>query len=84
MTHSSAPPCPRPGSVDADPPPPRVPAGRRCLAAIERLAEVLAVTLFIFRARHAGPEQTVLGAACIAASWAVLHTTPTLRYARLY
>jgi len=54
------------------------------LAAIERLAEVLAVTLFIFRARHAGPEQTVLGAACIAASWAVLHTTPTLRYARLY
>jgi len=25
-----------------------------------------------------------LGAACIAASWAVLHTTPTLRYARLY
>ena len=45
---------------------------------------LLAVALVIFRARHAFPEATVLGVACIAASSAVLHTTLTLRYARLY
>ena len=38
----------------------------------------------IFRAHQSGPLRLVLGVACVAASWVMLHTILTLRYARLY
>jgi uncharacterized membrane protein len=45
---------------------------------------VATVALVIFRARQNPPERTVLAVACVAASWLVLNTVFTLRYARLY
>lgn len=45
---------------------------------------VVTVALVIFRAHENSPPKTVLGVACIAASWLLLHTVLTLRYARLY
>jgi uncharacterized membrane protein len=38
----------------------------------------------IFRAHQNPPSRIVLGVGCIAASWLVLNTVYTLRYARLY
>jgi len=43
-----------------------------------------AVAGVIFHAHQTGPLRTSLGVGCVAASWAVLHTILTLRYARLY
>jgi len=43
-----------------------------------------AVAGVIFHAHQTGPLRTALGVGCVAASWAVLHTVLTLRYARLY
>jgi uncharacterized membrane protein len=45
---------------------------------------LLTVALVIFRAHEIGPLRTMLGVACVAASWTVVHTILTLRYARLY
>ena len=45
---------------------------------------LLTVAMVIFRAKQNSPEQTVLGVACVAASWLVLNSIFTLRYARLY
>jgi uncharacterized membrane protein len=45
---------------------------------------LLTVALVIFRAHESGPLRTMLGVACVAASWTVVHTILTLRYARLY
>jgi uncharacterized membrane protein len=45
---------------------------------------VMTVALVIFRAHENSPMRIGLGVACIAASWLVLHTVLTLRYARLY
>jgi uncharacterized membrane protein len=48
------------------------------------VVSLLTVALVIFRAHHGGVVSTLLGVACITASWAVLHTVLALRYARLY
>ena len=48
------------------------------------IGTLMAVALVIFRAHQRPPPQVVLGVACIAASWLVLNTVFTLRYARLY
>jgi uncharacterized membrane protein len=48
------------------------------------IGTLLAVALVIFRAHQNPPSRIVLGVACIAASWLVLNTVFTLRYARLY
>ena len=48
------------------------------------VASLLTVGLVIFRAHESGPLRLALGVACVAASWAVLHTIFVLRYARLY
>jgi uncharacterized membrane protein len=45
---------------------------------------LMAVALVIFRAHQNPAPRIVLGVACIAASWLVLNTVFTLRYARLY
>jgi uncharacterized membrane protein len=45
---------------------------------------LMAVALVIFRAHQNPTPRIVLGVACIAASWLVLNTVFTLRYARLY
>ena len=45
---------------------------------------LLTVVLVVFHAHQSGLVRTLLGVACIAASWAVVHTIFTLRYARLY
>src|SRR3954464_14012047 len=45
---------------------------------------MMAVALVIFRAHQNPPPRIVLGVAGIAASWLVLNTVFTLRYARLY
>ena len=45
---------------------------------------VATVVLVIFRVHQNPPERTALGVACLAASWLVLNTVYTLRYARLY
>jgi len=42
------------------------------------------VVVVIFRAHHGAPLRTALGVAAIAASWLVLNTIFTLRYARLF
>jgi uncharacterized membrane protein len=48
------------------------------------IGTLMAVALVIFRAHQNPPSRIVLGVACIAASWLVLNTVFTLRYARLY
>jgi len=48
------------------------------------VGSLLTVGLVIFRAHDSGPVRLTLGVACVAASWAVLHTIFVLRYARLY
>ena len=48
------------------------------------VGSMLTVGLVIFRAHDSGPARLALGVACVAASWAVLHTIFVLRYARLY
>jgi uncharacterized membrane protein len=45
---------------------------------------LLTVAMVIFRAHQNPPARTALGAACVVASWLVLNTVFTLRYARLY
>jgi len=45
---------------------------------------VAAVAGVIFRAHQSGPLRLALGVACVAASWVVMHTIFTLRYARFY
>jgi|tagenome__1003787_1003787.scaffolds.fasta_scaffold20321729_2 uncharacterized membrane protein len=45
---------------------------------------LMAVALVIFQAHQNPPPRIVLGVGCIAASWLVLNTVYTLRYARLY
>jgi uncharacterized membrane protein len=45
---------------------------------------MVTVAVVIFHAHQSGPLRTALGVACVAASWVVLHTILTLRYARLY
>ena len=48
------------------------------------VVSVLAVALVIFRAQESGPLLLGIGVASVIASWAVLHTIFTLKYARLY
>src|SRR3954470_8757538 len=48
------------------------------------IGTLMAVALVIFRAHQNPPSRIVLGVGCIAASWLVLNTVFTLRYARLY
>jgi uncharacterized membrane protein len=48
------------------------------------VGSLLTVGSVIFRAHESGPVRLALGVACVAASWAVLHTIFVLRYARLY
>jgi uncharacterized membrane protein len=48
------------------------------------ISTVLTVALVIFRARQNSPQRTALGVACVAASWLVLNTVFTLRYAGQY
>ncbi len=48
------------------------------------IGTLMAVALVIFRAQQNPPPRIALGVACIAASWLVLNTVFTLRYARLY
>jgi uncharacterized membrane protein len=48
------------------------------------ICTVLTVALVIFPARENPPQRTALGVACVAASWLVLNTVFTLRYARQY
>jgi uncharacterized membrane protein len=48
------------------------------------LGTVVTVALVIFRVHQNPPERTALAVACVAASWLVLNTVYTLRYARLY
>jgi uncharacterized membrane protein len=48
------------------------------------IGTLMAVALVIFQAHRNPPPRIVLGVACIAASWLVLNTVFTLRYARLY
>ena len=48
------------------------------------ISTLMAVALVIFRAHQNPPSLIVLGVAAIAASWLVLNTVFTLRYARLY
>lgn len=45
---------------------------------------LLTVAMVIFRAHQNSPGRTALGVACVAASWLVLNSIFTLRYARLY
>jgi uncharacterized membrane protein len=45
---------------------------------------LLTVALVIIHADRSGPVRTGLGVGCVVASWTVLHTVFTLRYARLY
>jgi uncharacterized membrane protein len=45
---------------------------------------MVTVAVVIFHAHQSGPLRTALGVGCVAASWMVLHTILTLRYARLY
>jgi len=51
---------------------------------VTSIGTLMAVALVIFRAHQNPPPRIVLGVACIAASWLVLNTVFTLRYARLY
>jgi uncharacterized membrane protein len=48
------------------------------------VGSLLTVGLVIFRAHHSGVVRLILGVICVAASWAVLHTIFTLKYARLF
>jgi uncharacterized membrane protein len=48
------------------------------------IGTLMAVALVIFRAHENPAPRIVLGVGCIAASWLVLNTVFTLRYARLY
>jgi uncharacterized membrane protein len=48
------------------------------------IGTVVTVVMVIFRAHENPPQRTALGIAAIAASWLVLNTIFTLRYARLY
>jgi uncharacterized membrane protein len=48
------------------------------------VVSVLAVALVIFRAQQSGPLRLGIGVASVIASWAVLHTIFTLKYAWLY
>src|SRR3954451_7946069 len=48
------------------------------------IGTLMAVALVIFRAHQNPPSRIALGVGCIAASWLVLNTVYTLRYARLY
>jgi uncharacterized membrane protein len=48
------------------------------------IGTLVTVVVVIFRAHENPPQRTVLGVAAIAASWLVVHTIFTLRYARLY
>ena len=45
---------------------------------------LLTVVVVIFHAHQNGPVRTLLGVACVAGSWATVHTIFMLRYARLY
>lgn len=47
-------------------------------------ASLLGVALVLFRDRDVGPVQVAMGVLSIAASWAMVHSTYTLRYARLH
>jgi uncharacterized membrane protein len=48
------------------------------------IGTLVTVVVVIFRVHENPPQRTVLGVAAIAASWLVVHTIFTLRYARLY
>jgi uncharacterized membrane protein len=48
------------------------------------LGTLVTVVVVIFRAHHGPVQRTVLGVVAIVASWLVLHTIFTTRYARLY
>jgi uncharacterized membrane protein len=48
------------------------------------LGTLVTVVVVIFRAHENPPQRTALGVAAITASWLVLNTVFTLRYARLY
>jgi uncharacterized membrane protein len=51
---------------------------------IVAVGALVSVSMVIFHAHQSGPLKTVLGVACVAASWLVVHTIFTLRYAKLY
>jgi uncharacterized membrane protein len=48
------------------------------------IGTLVTVVVVIFRVHENPPQRTALGVAAIAASWLVVHTIFTLRYARLY
>jgi uncharacterized membrane protein len=48
------------------------------------IGTLVTVVVVIFRVHENPPQRTALGVAAIAASWLVVHTVFTLRYARLY
>lgn len=48
------------------------------------IGTLVTVVVVIFRAHHSPAHRTALGVAAIAASWLVLNTIFTLRYARLF
>ena len=48
------------------------------------IGTLVTVVVVIFRVHQNPPQRTALGVAAIAASWLVVHTIFTLRYARLY
>lgn len=47
-------------------------------------AAMLGVALVLFRDASTGPVEVVIGVLAVAASWAAIHSTFTLRYARLH
>ncbi len=47
-------------------------------------AALLGVALVLFRHARTGPVEVLVGVLAIAASWAAIHSTFTLRYARLH
>ena len=57
---------------------------RDAVLLVVAVGAVAAVAGVIFRAHNSGALRTALGVACVAASWGVLHTILTLRYALLY
>jgi uncharacterized membrane protein len=57
---------------------------RDAVLLVVALGAAATVAGVIFHAHQTGPLRTALGVACVVASWGVLHTILTLRYALLY
>ena len=57
---------------------------RDVVLVVGAMGAMFTVAVVIFHAHQSGPFRIALGVGCIAASWTLLHTIYTLRYARLF